>query len=109
MISIKEIPSWVWCSAAVIGVLGGAVYIICKGEKYTIDATDRSDQIKWLRKQMEQCEDNERYLKLAEMLGKLLECENSETNMAEEVGKIITGPIVEVIKKIPVSVLEGTK
>ena len=58
---------------------------------------------------MEQCEDNERYLKLAEMLGKLLECENSETNMAEEVGKIITGPIVEVIKKIPVSVLEGTK
>ena len=29
--------------------------------------------------------------------------------MAEEVGKILTGPIVEVIKKIPVSVLEGTK
>ena len=106
MISIKEIPSWVWCSAAIIGVLGGAVYIICKGYKYTIDAIDRSDQIKWLRKQMEQCEDNESYQKLAEMLEKLQECEISETNMAETVGKILTGPIVEAII---VKVLEGTK
>ena len=106
MISIKEIPSWVWCSAAIIGVLGGAVYIICKGHKYYIDATDRSDQIKWLRKQMEQCEDNESYQKLAEMLEKLQECEISETNMAEAVGKILTGPIVEAII---VKVLEGTK
>ena len=83
LISIKEIPSWVWCSAAIIGVLGGAVFIICKGYKYTIDAIDRSDFIKSLRKQMEKCEDNEslieRYQKLAEMLGKLQECEISET------------------------------
>ena len=72
MISIKEIPSWVWCSAAVIGVLGGAVYIIYKGVKYVIDAANRSDQIKWLRKQLEKCTDKEIYQKLLEMLEKLL-------------------------------------
>ena len=106
MISLKALPSWVWCSAAVIGGLGRAVYIICKGHKYTIDATDRSDQIKWLRKQMEQCEDNERHQKLAEMLEKLQECEIPETNMAEAVGEILTDPIVETIM---VKALKGTR
>ena len=72
LISKKAIPSWVWCAAAVICLVGGAVYIICKGVKYIIDVFNRSDQIKWIRKQMEQCTDNERYNKLAEMLEKLL-------------------------------------
>ena len=65
---IQAIPSWCWCAAAVIGLVGASLYLLYKGVKYIIDEGHRDDNIKWCREQMSKCTDNERYNALLEML-----------------------------------------
>ena len=42
LIQNKAIPSWVWCKAAIIGLVGSGVFIVCRGVKYIIDVIDKS-------------------------------------------------------------------